>query len=90
MPITIQPIHRAGRVVALVIDGAAVISEHIDADELVHVQAMALYAIKVAAGEITGLYTDAGAEHYATRALARARTPIAPPPRLRCRRRPRR
>jgi len=65
---TMQPIRRGERLVALVSAGQAVLSEHIDAGDLVHVQAMALYALKIAGGEITGPYTDAGAEDYAARA----------------------
>ena len=85
---TIQPIHHGERLVAITVGDAAVLADDVDDDERRHVQAMALYAIKVAAGDLGGPYTDAAAERYATQTLQRADAPFTPPPRLRRHRQP--
>jgi hypothetical protein len=68
----LQPITHAGRIVAIVIAGQAIIDDTLDPDEHRHVQAMCLYGIEIADGERPGPYTDAGAEQYARVAAARS------------------
>jgi hypothetical protein len=83
---TIQVIDLHGRPAALVIAGAAIIDTHVPHELLAHVQAKALYALQIEAGERPGPYRDTDAEHYARRAAAA----IGAPPTRPRRRRPRR
>lgn len=66
----IQIISLAGRPAALVVAGTALVGEHVPRDRVAHVQAKALFALKIQAGELPGPYTDAHAERYARRAQA--------------------
>ena len=78
---TIQIIDLRGRAAAIVAGQTTIIAEHVP-DELVkHVQAKALYALQITAGELPGPYTDADAERYAHTAATTARR--ASPPRQR-------
>jgi hypothetical protein len=77
---TIQIIDLDGRPAALAADGAAIIAKHVAPALLAHVQAKALYALQIQAGERPGPYTDSGAERYARSATA---TTAAPALRLR-------
>ena len=77
---TIQIINLHGKPAAIAVNGAAVIAHHVPAAELAHVQAKALYALEIQAGERPGPYTDTNAETYARAAAgadpqAPARTP---------------
>lgn len=62
---TIQIINLDGRPAAIAVDGRAIVAEHVPADQLAHVQAKALYALHIQAGERPGPYSDEQAEHYA-------------------------
>jgi len=68
----VQPIVHNGRLVALVVDGQAIISERVPKPEQWTVKAMCLYALEVAAGRLPGPYSAARALAYA-RAAAAAR-----------------
>jgi hypothetical protein len=68
---TIQIINLDGQPAAIAVDGRAIVAQHVPAQQLAHVQAKALYALHIQAGERPGPYTDQQAEHYA-RAAARA------------------
>lgn len=67
---TIQIIDLDGQPAALAAGGAAIIAEHVSPPLLAHVQAKALYALQIQAGERPGPYTDTDAEHYARAAAA--------------------
>jgi hypothetical protein len=70
---TIQNISLDGRPAAIAVDGRAIVAEHVPARRLAHVQAKALYALQIQAGERPGPYNDGHAERYArTTATARA------------------
>lgn len=73
----IQIINHRGRTAAIVAGDRAIIAEHVPTALVGHVKAKALYALQIAAGEIPGPYTDAGAERYARNAAA-ARQPPEP------------
>jgi len=69
---TIQIINLAGQPAAIAVDGRAIVAEHVPAHQLTHVQAKALYALQIQAGQRPGPYDDDHAEHYArTAATAR-------------------
>ena len=78
MTTSIQIIDLHGQPAAIAIAGTAIIAQHVPDALLAHVQAKALYALQIQAGERPGPYTDADAEHYA-RAAAAARTAHATP-----------
>jgi len=65
---TIQIINLDGKPVAIAVDGIAHVAEHVAASQLQRVQAKALYALRIEAGEIPGPYDDAAAERYADHA----------------------
>lgn len=67
---TIQIINLHGNPAAIAVNGTAVIAQHVPAAELAHIQAKALYALEIQAGERAGPYTDTDAENYARRAAA--------------------
>ena len=83
---TIQVIEHRGEACAIVLDGCAILADGLRGRARRDVQAKALYAIEVAAGERPGPYTDAGAEHFARAArqllrdvrAARRRRPSCP------------
>ena len=62
---TIQIINLDGQPAAIAVDGRAIVAQHVPADQLAHVQAKALYALHIQAGQRPGPYTDDQAEHYA-------------------------
>jgi hypothetical protein len=68
---TIEIINLDGQPAAIAVDGSAIVAEHVPAQQLTHVQAKALYALQIQAGERPGPYNDDQAEHYA-RTAARA------------------
>ena len=72
---TIQIINLHGKPAAIAVNGAAVIAQHVPATALAHVQAKALYALEIQAGERPGPYTDTDAENYARHAAAATRPP---------------
>ena len=74
-----------GRAVAAVAGGQAIITRGLAAGELAHVQAKAVFALEIEAGERPGPYCDDGAERYARRLLE---PPAAPARRWPHRRRP--
>jgi len=82
----IQIIEHRGEACAIVLDGCAILADGVRGRTRRDVQAKALYAIEVAAGERPGPYTDAGAEHFARAArqllrdvrAARRRRPSCP------------
>jgi hypothetical protein len=78
---TIQIIDLDGRPAALAAAGGAIIAGHVSPPLLAHVQAKALYALQIQAGERPGPYTDIDAEHYARAATGasshRGRMPAA-------------
>jgi len=76
----IQIINLRGQTAAIVAGDSAILAEHVPGDLVAHVQAKALYAMQIQAGELPGPYTDAGAERYAQIAAA---TPARPAPRER-------
>jgi hypothetical protein len=59
---TIQIIDLHGRPAALAAGGAAIIANHVAPALLAHVQAKALYALQIQAGERPGPYSDSGAD----------------------------
>jgi hypothetical protein len=61
----IQVIELDGQAVAIAVAGRAIIDECVPASQLERVQAKALYALTIQAGELPGPYTDAGAEQHA-------------------------
>jgi hypothetical protein len=69
---TIQLIELNGRVVAVVADDCAIIADELVGADCLRVQAKALYALEILAGERPGPYSDDAAERYAS-ALATAR-----------------
>jgi hypothetical protein len=75
---TIQIINLGGQPAAIAVDGRAIVAEHVPAHQLAHVQAKALYALQIQAGERPGPYDDDHAEHYAKRAV-RAASHTEPP-----------
>lgn len=62
-----------GEPVAVVAGGVTIIEKHVTGELLTHVQAKALYALEIQAGERAGPSTDAGAERFAHQAAARRR-----------------
>ncbi len=76
---TIQIIDLHGRPAALAAGGAAIIANHVAPALLAHVQAKALYALQIQAGERPGPYTDSDAERYARSAAAGAATATPAP-----------
>ena len=70
----IQIISLRGRSAAIVAGDSAILAEHVPDELAAHVQAKALYALQIQAGELPGPYTDAAAERYA-RSAAAARQP---------------
>lgn len=79
---TIQVIELDGRVAGLVAGGVAIIRDDLAGADHRRAQAKALYALEIAAGELRGPYTDAGAERYArvagaSRAVRCRRVPSA-------------
>jgi len=65
---TIQIISLDGQPAAIAVDGIAHVAEHVPPHKLEHVQAKALYALRIEAGEIPGPYDDTAAERYADQA----------------------
>ncbi len=61
----IQIINLDGRAAAIAIDGRAIVVQHVPADQLARVQAKALYALQIQAGERPAPYTEHDAEQYA-------------------------
>jgi len=76
----IQIISLRGRTAAIVAGDTAILAEHVPDKLVARVQARALYAMQIQAGELPGPYTDADAERYAARAAAAARQPPDPRP----------
>ena len=75
---SIQIIDLHGRPAAIAVAGSAIIAQHVPEELLAHVQAKALYALQIQAGERPGPYIDTDAENYA-RAAAAANTAHATP-----------
>jgi len=71
----IQIISLRGRSAAIVAGDSAIIAEHVPDELAAHVQAKALYALQIQAGELPGPYTDAAAEQYARTAAASQQPP---------------
>ena len=65
-----------GRAVAAVASGEAIITRGLAAGELAHVQAKAIFALEIQAGERPGPYSDDGAERYARRLLEPSPPPL--------------
>ena len=94
---SIQIIELHGQPAAIVAGDLAIIATHITGADRARVQAKALYAIEIGAGQRPGPYTDQDAERFAdaaatpclTRAEARGRTSQRVPRAMRHRRRPR-
>jgi len=57
----IQIISLRGRTAAIVAGDTAILAEHVPDELVARVQAKALYALQIQAGELPGPYTDAGA-----------------------------
>jgi hypothetical protein len=66
----IQPIMHAGRVVAALISGRAIISEALPTNDQLLVKAMCCYALDIAEGRVPGPYSDVAALAYARAAVA--------------------
>ena len=86
---TIQIINLHGKPAAIAVNGTAVIAQHVPAAALALIQAKALYALEIQAGERPGPYTDTDAEHYARRAASAPSSPSTTRPRPRPRSMPR-
>jgi len=71
----IQIISLRGRTAAIVAGDTAILAEHVPDELVARVQAKALYALQIQAGELPGPYTDAGAERYTHTAAAAAARP---------------
>jgi len=71
----IQIISLRGRTAAIVAGDTAILAEHVPDELVARVQAKALYAPQIQAGELPGPYTDAGAERYTHTAAAAAARP---------------
>jgi hypothetical protein len=67
----LQPIMLAGRLVALVSDGHALITTELAPGEEVTVKAMCLFAIELHSGQESGPYTETRALAYAQRTAGR-------------------
>ena len=65
-----------GRAVAAVAGGEAIIRRGLTNGELAHVQAMAVFALEIEAGERPGPYSDGGAERHARRLLEPSPPPL--------------
>jgi hypothetical protein len=63
---TIQLIKLDGRVLAVVAGNRAIIADELVGADRLRVQAKALYALEVRAGERPGPYSDDAAERYAS------------------------
>lgn len=81
----IQIIDLDGQPAAIAAGGRAIITDRVPPNQLAHVQAKALYALQIQAGNRTGPYTDHDAEQYA-RDIADTHTTRPPRPRRRRRR----
>lgn len=79
----IQIISHRGHTAAIVAGDSAIVAQHVPDDLLAHVQAKALYAMQIQAGELPGPYTDADAERYAHTAASTAARPGTPTTNLR-------
>ena len=73
-----QIIELDGQPAAIAAGGQAIIAAHVRPHQLRHVQAKALYALQIQAGERPGPYTDRDAEHYAAGASTPAATSRKP------------
>jgi hypothetical protein len=80
-----QIIEHEGRPVAVTVDGVAILAGALRGRARRHVQAKALYALQVAAGERRGPYRDDDAEQFARSVRPERR---GPSPRRLCGRRP--
>ena len=67
-----QQITYNGEVVAVVIADQAIIPKALPAEDRKTVEAMCLYALEIAAGQLAGPYSDERALAYAQRAAAAA------------------
>jgi hypothetical protein len=75
---SIQIIDLHGRPAAIAVAGTAIITQHVPEALLAHIQAKALYALQIQAGERPGPYTDTDAEHYARATAATSTVPATP------------